>query len=269
MAATPPSPLGRWALGLSYRGSAYHGWQSQPGGNTVQDHVERALSTFADARVSTVCAGRTDAGVHALNQVVHFDAPVQRDAFSWVRGTNRYLPADIAVQWSAPMAPDFHARFAAHGRRYRYVLLRSPVRPSLECGLVGWVFDDLSLEPMRDAAKHLLGEHDFSSFRSSECQAASPVKTLRSITIDTRGAYWRFDFDASAFLHHMVRNIMGCLLAVGSGRRSPTWLREVLAARDRDAAAPTFAADGLYFLGPYYDAELQLPNRAPAADWLP
>jgi tRNA pseudouridine38-40 synthase len=269
MAATPPSPAGRWALGLSYRGTAYHGWQSQPGGNTVQDHVERALSTFADARVSTVCAGRTDAGVHALNQVVHFDAPVQRDAFSWVRGTNRYLPADIAVQWSVPVMADFHARFAARGRRYRYVLLRSPVRPSLECGLVGWVFDELALEPMRDAAKHLLGEHDFSSFRSSECQAASPVKTLRSITIDTRGAYWRFDFDASAFLHHMVRNIMGCLLAVGSGRRSAAWLHEVLAARDRDAASPTFPADGLYFLGPYYDAGLQLPERAPAADWLP
>ena len=259
----------RWALGISYRGSAYKGWQSQPDGNTVQDHLERALSTFADARVSTVCAGRTDAGVHGLNQVVHFDAPVQRDAFSWVRGTNRYLPADIAVQWSVPVPADFHARFAAQGRRYRYVLLRSPVRPSLDTGLVGWVFDELALEPMRAAARHLVGEHDFSSFRSSECQAKSPIKTVRSIAIEQRGAYWHFQFDANAFLHHMVRNIMGCLLAVGSGRRAPEWLLDVRAARNRDAAAPTFAAEGLYFAGPYYDASLQLPERVPASDWLP
>ena len=269
MASTPTSGGARLALGVTYRGTAYSGWQSQPAGHTVQDHLERALSTFADTRVSTVCAGRTDAGVHALNQVVHFDAPVQRDAFSWVRGTNRYLPPDIAVQWSAPVPADFHARFAAHGRRYRYVLLRSPVRPSLESGLVGWVFDDLALEPMRAAARQLIGEHDFSSFRSSECQAKSPVKTLRAIAIEQRGAYWHFEFDAGAFLHHMVRNIMGCLLAVGSGRRPATWLGEVLASRDRDAAAPTFAADGLYFVGPYYDGHLRLPDRAPASDWLP
>jgi|SRR6185503_307900 len=269
MPATLPSPGVRWALGISYRGAAYNGWQSQPDGNTVQDHLERALSTFADTRVSTVCAGRTDAGVHALNQVVHFDAPVQRDAFSWVRGTNRYLPPDIALQWSAPVPADFHARFAAHGRRYRYVLLRSPVRPSVETGLVGWVFDELALEPMRAAAQHLIGEHDFSSFRSSECQAKSPVKSLRSIAIEQRGAYWRFDFDASAFLHHMVRNIMGCLLAVGGGRREPDWLLDVLVARHRDAAAPTFAAEGLYFAGPYYDPALRLPDRVSASDWLP
>jgi tRNA pseudouridine38-40 synthase len=269
MASTPPSVGFRWALGISYRGSAYNGWQSQPGGNTIQDHLERALSTFADAPVGTVCAGRTDAGVHALNQVVHFDAPVERDAFSWVRGTNRYLPSDIAVQWSVPVPSDFHARFAARGRRYRYALLRSPVRPSLETGLVGWVFEPLALEPMRAAARHLVGEHDFSSFRSSECQAKTPVKTLRSVAIEQRGAYWHFDFDASAFLHHMVRNIMGCLLAVGSGRREPDWMLAVLAARNRDAAAPTFAADGLYFTGPYYDAALQLPDSVPASGWLP
>jgi len=263
------SAAARWALGVSYRGTAYNGWQSQPGGNTIQDHLERALSSFADSPVGTVCAGRTDAGVHALNQVVHFDAPVERDAFSWVRGTNRYLPSDIAVQWSAPVPADFHARFAAHGRRYRYVLLRSPVRPSIESGLVGWVFDELRLAPMRQAARQLIGEHDFSSFRSSECQAKSPVKTMRSIAIEQHGAYWHFQFDASAFLHHMVRNIMGCLLAVGSARRPVAWMGEVLAARHRDAAAPTFAAEGLYFVGPYYDAAVQLPDRVPASDWLP
>ena len=270
MAALPPSAGARWALGLSYRGTAYNGWQSQPDGRSIQDALECALSRLAaDAPVRTICAGRTDAGVHALNQVVHFDTPVQRDAFSWVRGTNSHLPRDVAVQWSAPVPSDFHARYQARGRRYRYVLLQSPVRPSLEAGLVGWVFDELDRDAMQRAAELLIGEHDFSSFRSSECQAASPLKTLRAIAIERHGAYWRFEFDASAFLHHMVRNIMGCLLAVGSGRRPATWLGEVLASRDRDAAAPTFAADGLYFVGPYYDAHLRLPERVPATDWLP
>jgi tRNA pseudouridine38-40 synthase len=269
VAAKPSSAAGRWALGLSYRGTAYKGWQSQPDGATVQDVLERALSQFAAASVTTVCAGRTDAGVHALNQVVHFDAPVAREAFSWVRGTNRYLPPDVAVQWAQRVDTAFHARNLALGRRYRYLLLQSPVRPALEAGLVGWVFDPLDLDAMRVAAARLIGEHDFSSFRSSECQARSPLRTLRALEIQQRGAYWHFDFDANAFLHHMVRNIVGCLLAVGSGRQRPDWLVEVLAARDRDAAAPTFAADGLYFLGPYYDAALGLPDRVPATDWLP
>lgn len=259
----------RIALGVVYRGERYHGWQSQPDGQTVQDTLERALSQFAAQEVATVCAGRTDTGVHALNQVVHFDAPVEREPFSWVRGTNRYLPSDIAVQWCMPVAASFHARNSARGRRYRYLLLESPVRPALEQSGCGWSFRPLEGQAMREAAAHLLGEHDFSSFRSSECQAATPVKTLRAIGIERRGAYWRFDFDGSAFLHHMVRNIMGCLVAVGSGSRPAAWMAEVLAARDRDAAAPTFAPDGLYFAGPYYDAGHGLPERTPAMDWLP
>ncbi|HVO06690.1 MAG TPA: tRNA pseudouridine(38-40) synthase TruA [Burkholderiaceae bacterium] len=267
--AVKPSVDERWALGVSYRGTAYNGWQSQSDGRSIQDALELALSRLADAPVRTICAGRTDAGVHALNQVIHFDAPARREAFSWVRGTNSHLPRDIAVQWALPVPADFHARYHARGRRYRYVLLQSPVRPSLESGLVGWVFDPLEVRAMREAASWLIGEHDFSAFRASECQAVSPVKTLRAITIEPRGAYWRFEFDASAFLHHMVRNIMGCLLAVGSGRRAPGWIGEVLDSRDRDAAAPTFAADGLYFSGPYYDAHFRLPDRVPATDWLP
>ena len=259
----------RLALGISYRGSAYQGWQSQASGRTVQDRVERALSDFVGAPVTTICAGRTDAGVHAFNQVVHIDSPVEREVFSWLRGTNRYLPSDIALQWCVAVPPDFHARYAARGRRYRYLLLQSVVRPALEAGAVGWVFRPLDLDAMRAAAAQLVGEHDFSSFRSSECQARSPVKTLRSISIEARDAYWRFDFDGSAFLHHMVRNIMGCLLAVGSGRQAPGWITEVLAARNRDAAAPTFSADGLYFTGPYYDAELGLPEQTAAMGWLP
>ncbi len=259
----------RLALGLSYRGSAYLGWQSQPGGRTVQDRVETALSQFADQPVRTVCAGRTDAGVHALNQVIHLDTDIEREDFSWVRGSNRYLPADIAVQWCRPVDPAFHARNSARGRRYAYVMLESAVRPALEAGAVGWVFRPLDGEAMREAAALLIGEHDFSAFRSAECQAASPVKKLRRIDIVRRGAYWRFDFEASAFLHHMVRNLMGCLLAVGQGSRTPGWVAEVLAGRDRSRAAPTFAPDGLYFLGPHYDAAFALPERTPAFDWLP
>jgi len=254
---------------VAYRGVAYHGWQSQFDGQTVQDRLENALSLFADTPVAIVCAGRTDAGVHGLNQVVHIDAPVDRDPFSWVRGTNRYLPSDIAVQWCQAVATDFHARNSARGRRYAYLLLESAVRPALESGLVGWVFRPLDGQAMRAAASHLLGEHDFSSFRSADCQAATPVKRLNSIAIARHGAYWRFDFDGVAFLHHMVRNIMGCLVAVGQGSERAAWLADVLAARNRDAAAPTFAAAGLYFVGPYYDAAHGLPEQTPAFDWLP
>ena len=259
----------RLALGLAYRGAAYRGWQSQPAVPTVQDAVEQALGRFADRPVHTVCAGRTDTGVHGLNQVVHLDTEVERRAFSWVRGTNRYLPPDIAVQWCQPVPETFHARNAARGRRYAYLLLESAVRPSLEAGQVGWSFRPLDAEAMRAAAALLVGEHDFSAFRSAECQAASPVKHLRELHIRRHGAYWRFDFEATAFLHHMVRNLMGCLVAVGQGSRTPGWVGEVLAGRDRSAAAPTFAADGLYFVGPHYDGGLQLPRHTPAMDALP
>jgi len=258
----------RLALGVSYRGELYRGWQSQPGGNTVQDQLEHALSQFADTAVRTVCAGRTDRAVHALNQVVHLDAPVEREPFSWVRGTNRYLPADIAVQWCTSVADDFHARNGALGRRYVYLLLESPVRPSLEAGLAGWVFRPLDAGAMREAAAALVGEHDFSAFRSSQCQAPTPVKTLRRVGVERRGAYWRFDFDADAFLHHMVRNIMGCLVAVGSGARPAAWMADVLASKSRDAAAPTFAPDGLYFAGPYYDRRHAIPDTTPAFGWI-
>jgi tRNA pseudouridine38-40 synthase len=259
----------RLALGLAYRGGAYRGWQWQPGVPTVQAALEAALGRFADQPVSTVCAGRTDTGVHGLNQVVHLDTVLDRRPFSWVRGTNRYLPPDIAVQWCEPVPADFHARYGARGRRYAYLLLESPVRPSLEAGSVGWTFRPLDGAAMQAAAALLIGEHDFSAFRSAECQAASPVKQLRELRITRHGAYWRFDFAASAFLHHMVRNLMGCLVAVGAGTRPPAWVGEVLAARDRSVAAPTFAPDGLYFLGPDYDPALGLPTRTAAMDGLP
>jgi tRNA pseudouridine38-40 synthase len=260
----------RLALGISYNGQAYEGWQSQSSGLTVQDRLELALGRFTDlARVSTLCAGRTDAGVHGLMQVVHFDTALQRDASSWVRGTNSYLPGDISVQWAHPVPDAFHARASATARRYAYVVLESAVRPSLEAHRVGWSFRPLDGAVMRESAAVLLGEHDFSSFRASACQALSPVKNLTRIHISQRGAYWRFDFEANAFLHHMIRNIMGCLLAIGQGQQPVQWMQEVLQARSRKAAAPTFSPAGLYFLGPVYEPHWGLPDRTPAFDWLP
>ena len=261
----------RIALGITYSGSAYEGWQSQLSGNTIQDKLEGALGKFAAQSIRVNCAGRTDAGVHGLMQVVHFDTLLQRETASWVRGTNAFLPQDIAVQWAQVVPAQFHARGSAIARRYAYVVLESAVRPSGEAGRVGWVYRALDGQAMRQAALHLLGEHDFSSFRAAQCQAKSPVKTIQKINIVQRpGArYWHFEFQANAFLHHMIRNIMGCLVAVGQGSRSPAWLLEVLAARNRNAAAPTFSPDGLYFLGPVYEAHHGLPERAAAYDWLP
>lgn len=260
--------LQRWALGISYNGQAYEGWQSQPSGRTVQDQLEAALSQFAAESIATVCAGRTDAGVHGLMQVVHFDTPLQREPFSWVRGANTFLPPDIAVQWAQPVPAQFHSRASAVSRRYAYVLLESAVRPSVDAGRVGWVFRPLDAGAMQAAAEALRGEHDFTSFRASGCQARSPVKTMQRIDITRRGPYWRFEFEANAFLHHMIRNIMGCLVTVGQGLQPPGWMAEVLAARSRDAAAPTFSPDGLYFLGPVYDAQWGLPSETPPYHWI-
>ena len=259
----------RIALGISYLGTAYQGWQSQPSGQTVQDHLERALRQFSTVPVTTLCAGRTDAGVHGAMQVVHFDTELQRDPFAWVRGTNRYLPSDIAIEWAQPVPDTFHARASATARRYAYVVRDSTVRPSLDAGRVGWTFRPLDGQAMQQAALHLLGEHDFTSFRASACQALSPIKHLFQLDIRQEGVYWRFDFQANAFLHHMIRNLMGCLVRVGQGLEQPDWVADVLAARNRDVAAPTFSPDGLYFLGPVYDAAWGLPGRTAAYDWLP
>jgi tRNA pseudouridine38-40 synthase len=256
-------------LGLSYNGQAYQGWQSQSSGLTVQDKLEKALTQFTAQRIATLCAGRTDAGVHALMQVVHFDTDCTRDTHSWIRGTNACLPRDIAVQWAVPTTDAFHCRACATSRRYAYVLLESPVRPSVEAGRVGWSFRPLNEAAMQQAANYLLGEHDFTSFRAAQCQALSPVKNMLSIDISHRGAYWRIEFEANAFLHHMIRNIMGCLVTIGHGKKTADWLLEVLAARDRKVAAPTFSPDGLYFLGPRYEARWCMPDRTTAYDALP
>ena len=250
----------RIALGLSYNGRDFAGWQSQPGGNTVQDRLEQALSIVADAPVRVVAAGRTDAGVHALAQVVHFDTGAQREEQAWVRGGNANLPGSIAVQWARRVPDDFHARFSAHSRSYRYVLHDHPVRPSIHDGLVGWFHQPLDVPAMQFAAQSLIGEHDFSAFRAAECQARTPVRVLESLTVQRHAGHVVFGLTANAFLHHMVRNIVGCLVYVGCGRQPPQWLAEVLASRQRRMAAPTFAASGLYLSAVRYDPQLQLPG---------
>lgn len=248
----------RIALGLEYDGSGFCGWQSQAGGGSVQDALETAISAIAAAPTRVVCAGRTDAGVHALAQVVHFDTAAGRPPGAWVRGVNAHLPAAIAVRWAQAVSDDFHARFCARGRHYRYLLLNRPERPGLQARRVGWYHRALDVVAMREAAQALLGEHDFSSFRAAECQAKSPVKTLRRVAVAQQGDVIAFDFEANAFLHHMVRNLVGALVYVGKGDHSPGWLAELLAAKNRALAAPTFDASGLYFAGVDYDEAWQL-----------
>ncbi len=249
----------RLALGLQYDGAAFHGWQTQAGGGTVQDAVEHALAQLAGGAVSTVCAGRTDAGVHATYQVVHLDPPVARPLNAWVRGVNRFLPDTAAVRWAVEVPARFHARFGATARRYDYWLLNDPVRSPLLARRTGWLARPLAIEPMREAAGLLVGRHDFSAFRAAECQAASPVRELRRLDVDRFGNLLRFRFVANAFLHHMVRNLVGSLVYVGLGRQPAQWVADVLHGGDRRAAAPTFAAAGLYLSGVEYDPDFGLP----------
>lgn len=256
----------RVALGLEYCGTDFHGWQSQPQGNTVQDVLEFALAQIAGERTSVLCAGRTDAGVHASQQVVHFDTQVERPLTAWVRGVNSHLPAGVAVRWALPVGDEFHARFSARGRRYRYLLLNRPQRPGLWQGRLGWFHLPLELAAMQDGAARLLGEHDFSAFRAANCQAKSPVKTMTRAEVRRFGSLLVFDFEATAFLHHMVRNLVGSLVYVGKGNQPAAWVDELLQARDRTAAAPTFSPDGLYFRGPIYEPHWGLPD--PEDDFL-
>lgn len=257
----------RIALGLEYDGGRFCGWQSQPSGCAVQDVLEAALARIADSPVRVVSAGRTDAGVHARAQVVHFDTATERPPGAWVRGVNAHLPADVAVLWMRPVADDFHARFSARSRSYHYLLLNRPVRPALAQGRIGWFHQPLDLERMQEAARALIGTHDFSAFRSAECQAKTPVKELTRLSISRQGDIFRFEFRANAFLHHMVRNLMGCLVYVGKGKHTTEWLKKLLDGRDRALAAPTFSPDGLYLAGIEYDPAWELP-AIPDAQYL-
>ena len=251
------------AAGIEYVGTAYHGWQSQTGGGTVQDALQHALSQLAGCQVNVVAAGRTDARVHATGQVVHFDVNVQRPVSAWLRGTNTFLPDDIVVRWAQSVPDDFHARFSASGRRYRYYLLNRPMRPALMAGRMGWHFRSLDLQKMQQGAALLLGQHDFSAFRASGCQARTPVRTLRRAEVSQCDDVFIFDFEADAFLHHMVRNLVGSLAYVGMGRKSLEWLGAILAARRRELAAPTFSPAGLYLVGVDYDTRWGLPVSVP------
>ena len=260
--------LKRIALGVQYDGAAWRGWQTQPGGGTVQDTLEAALKRFALVDLRTTCAGRTDAGVHALEQVVHFDTELVREMFSWVRGVNAFLPPSVAVRWACEVPGDgasgqggFHARFSATSRTYQYLIYNHPVRSPLLAGRAGWVFRPLDVERMQRAAVHLLGTHDFSAFRAAECQARTPIKTMHAISIEQRGELITVSLKANAFLHHMVRNIVGSLIVVGNGNQPPEWMADILAARDRSRAAPTFMPDGLYLTHIGYDARWGLPQE--------
>jgi tRNA pseudouridine38-40 synthase len=255
----------RIALGLEYDGAQFAGWQTQKDGSGIQDAVEAALRSFVGQYVPIVCAGRTDAGVHATGQVVHLDSPVQRDSPSWVRGVNRYLPRAVSIRWAREVPGDFHARFSALNRTYEYWILNDPVRSPLHESRTAWVFQPLDAGAMHTAAQQLLGTHDFSAFRSIECQAASPVRELRRFEVERIGRLIRARVAANAFLHHMVRNLVGTLVYIGIGRHPPQWAREVLAGRDRAAAAPTFAACGLYLTRVEYDQALDMPSGADVA----
>ncbi len=249
----------RIALGLSYDGAPYRGWQTQPHGETIQDTLEQALAGFLDRKTGTICAGRTDAGVHALEQVVHLDTDAHRSRQSWVRGLNALLPSAVTVNWAVQVPNAFHARFSATARTYVYVLRNQPIRSAFMHQRVGWVFRPLDVHRMRDASRRLLGEHDFSCFRSSQCQAASPVRTLHTLDLYESRPYIVLTFTANAFLHHMIRNIVGALIAVGTGKQDAGWIDTILASRDRSLSAPTFSPAGLYLAGVQYPGDYDLP----------
>lgn len=249
----------RYALAVEYDGRAFCGFQSQAQGCGIQDALQRALATIAQSAITVASAGRTDTGVHATLQIVSFDTTVQRPLGAWVRGVNASLPPSLSVLWARGVSDDFHARFSASARHYTYVLLARPERPGLNAGRVGWYHRSLDVDAMQRAADRVIGEHDFSSFRASECQAKSPVRTLSRAQVRAFGDIVRFDFSANAFLHHMIRNLVGAFVAIGAGKHDEGWIEGLLVARDRRLAPPTFAADGLYFTGADYDARFGLP----------
>ena len=262
----------RYALGVEYDGSGFKGWQrlSKSGTpddtTTVQAALEAALSSVADAQVDTICAGRTDAGVHAQCQVVHFDSDIVRTPRGWLLGATARLPPAVCVRWCQPVADDFHARFSARARRYRYTLVNRLARPALERQYLSWERMPLDADAMHRAAQVLLGENDFSAFRTVHCQSPHAMRNLHAITVTRQGERVTVEVQANAFLHHMVRNIVGSLLVVGRGERPEGWIGELLAGRDRTVAGPTAPPDGLVFVSPLYPAEWALPIEVTLQD---
>ncbi|WP_078083257.1 tRNA pseudouridine(38-40) synthase TruA [Microbulbifer mangrovi] len=259
-----PEGLRRVALGVEYCGTRLRGFQKQKHDpQTVQETLEKALSKVAAEPVTLVCAGRTDAGVHATGQVIHFDTSAQRPTKAWVQGVNTQMPFDVRVQWAQEMPPQFHARFSARNRTYRYLIHSAPTRSAQAASEVTWTERTQDLEAMRAGALHLIGEHDFSSFRAAQCQAKSPVRRLTRLDIGRVGQLIVLEVSATAFLHHMVRNIAGVLMAVGRGDRDPEWVRDVLEAQDRSAAGVTAPPHGLYLVDVHYPDEFAMPVREP------
>jgi len=257
----------RWAAGVEYRGTGYAGWQSQDHATGVQQEVERALSSIADEPVAITAAGRTDAGVHALGQVIHFDSTRMRPPHAWLFGANTRLPPDISLRWVQAAAPDFHARYGATARRYRYVIHNGRARSALLADRASWVIPPLDAAAMHRAAQALLGEHDFSAFRGADCQSPTPMRRVIAIRVRRARDFVVLDVEANAFLHHMVRNIVGVLVAVGEGRQAEAWPGAVLQGRDRTRGGMTVPACGLYFIGPEYPAQFGIPS--PPEPWFP
>ncbi len=257
----------RIAVGIEYDGSGFAGWQSQQGLRTVQQLLEDALGAVAAQPVSLIAAGRTDAGVHARAQVAHFDTDAERSARGWLLGCNTELPPDVSLAWAQPVPAHFHARYCAEERIYRYLILNRTARSALHAARATWVTRALDAPAMREAAALLLGEHDFSAFRSAECQARSPVRRLTRLSVARRGDWVLIEAAANAFLHHMVRNIAGLLIAVGKGDESPAWARSVLEGRDRTRGAATAPAAGLYLWEIRYPAAFGLPAPGPELGW--
>ncbi|MDO8862885.1 tRNA pseudouridine(38-40) synthase TruA [Haliea sp. E1-2-M8] len=264
--ATDPLPPGtRIACRIEYDGSAYNGWQAQPhpGSRTVQQTLEAALTGIAAEPLRVHCAGRTDSGVHGHAQVIHFDAPTARSCKAWVIGSNSRLPADIRVHWAQPVPADFHARFSAQARRYRYLIANTAIRPALLGRQLSWQRQPLDAGRMHAAAQFLLGERDFSAFRAAACQSSTPYRCVTRCEVSRRGDLVVIDIQANAFLHHMVRNIAGSLMAVGTGSREPAWIGELLGGQDRTRAAETAPAEGLYLVDVVYPARFALPLTPP------
>ena len=265
-AAEPSVAMQRIALGIEYNGSAFNGYQLQSAGTrTVQGELERALSKVADEAIRLTCAGRTDTGVHATGQVVHFDTVVRRELKAWMLGGNTNLPRDISIHWVREVNPDFNARFSATARSYRYILFNRKVRSAVFQHNVAWSFEALDANVMHQAAQLLLGEHDFSAFRSSQCQAKHAVREMQEVSVKREGDYVILDIRANAFLHHMVRNIMGTLMVIGRGEQPVAWMQDVLHGRDRKRAGMTASAAGLYLVNVQYPEEHGLPESG----WLP
>jgi tRNA pseudouridine38-40 synthase len=249
----------RFALGIEYDGSEFLGWQRLREGSTVQNAVEDALSFVAHHRVEVVCSGRTDAGVHAKCQVIHFDSESDRSTRAWVLGANTRLPRSVRVLWAMPMSDEFHARYSARARRYRYTIINRDVPPAMQRQFYSWERLPLDAEKMHAAAQALVGQNDFSSFRTAQCQAKHPNRWLHTISVERGDEYLRVEVQANAFLHHMVRNIVGSLILIGRGEEPVSWLADLLALKDRTKAGPTAPAEGLVFLGPKYPEEWALP----------